>query len=428
MPQPPAILIRDARILTLAGTFPRRGGNDMRDLRIIDRGDVLIVGDRIVRVGHVDASELPNGAASIRADGRVLMPGFVDCHTHACWAGSRIDEWEMKLGWDRARDGSNTTITSRDHKPTYLEILAKGGGIMSTVAATRKATEATLSSLLRARLERFLEHGTTSLEIKSGYGLTLDAELNMLRAIIRAISEFQGTIVPTALLAHAIDPTVPGLAESIISQGVRAVTREYPGITIDAYCEDGAWSLDQCARLFAKAVECGSPWRVHADQFNRLGMIQHAIAHGATSVDHLEASSADDLRALAASNTFGVILPLCGIHLDGRYANARHFLDSGGLLAIATNSNPGSAPGVSMPMAIALAVRSCGVCVEEAIIATTLNAAAVLGLEDRGMIVPDARADLILLAHSDERALAYELGGNPVEATIVGGALLSRRW
>lgn len=430
MPQPPAILIRDARVLTLVGAAPRRGGTpSSRDLGVLDRADVLVIGDRIVRIGNVDASEVPTGATAIRANGKVLMPAFVDCHTHACWGGTRIDEWELKLGWDRTqRDGEPDVLTRRAERPTYLELLQRGGGIMSTVVATRQATQAALVSSLKARLARFLEHGTTTIEIKSGYGLALDAEQKMLRAILRAAEDFDGTIVPTALLGHAIDPSQPRLVESIIAEGIQEIAREFPGITIDAFCEENAWSLDQCSRLFAKGRELGLPWRVHADQFNRLGMIPHAIAHGATSVDHLEASNDDDLRALARSETFGVILPICGMHVDGRFANARPFLDAGGKLAIATNCNPGSAPSVSMPLAIAVAVRHCNVCVEEAIVATTLNAAHVLGLEDRGMIVPDARADLILLEHTDERALAYELGGNPVEATIVAGRLISRRW
>lgn len=434
MPQPPAILIRDARVLTLVGAAPRRGGMpSSRDLGVLDRADVLVMGDRIARVGSVDASEVPTGATAIRANGKVLMPAFVDCHTHACWGGTRIDEWELKLGWDRSRadkanDGAPDVLTRRAERPSYLELLQRGGGIMSTVVATRQATQATLVSSLKARLARFLEHGTATIEIKSGYGLTLDAEQKMLRAILRAAEEFDGTIVPTALLGHAIDPSQAGFADSIIAEGIQEIAREFPGITIDAFCEQNAWSFDQCARLFARARELGLPWRIHADQFTRMGMIQYAIANGATSVDHLEASSDDDLRALAMSETFGVILPICGMHVDGRFANARPFLDAGGKLAIATNCNPGSAPSVSMPLAIALAVRHCNVCVEEAILAATLNAAHVLGLEDRGMIVPDARADLILLEHTDERALAYEIGGNPVEATIVAGRLISRRW
>jgi imidazolonepropionase len=432
MPQPPAILIRDARVLTLVGAAPRRGGSHQsRNLGVLDRADVLVIGDRIARVGHVDASDVPTGATAIRANGKVLMPAFVDCHTHACWGGTRIDEWELKLGWDRtpaAQPGTPDTLTRRDERPSYLELLQRGGGIMSTVVATRQATQATLVSSLKARLARFLEHGTATIEIKSGYGLTLDAEQKMLRAILRAAEDFDGTIVPTALLGHAIDPSQTGFAESIIADGIQEIAREFPGITVDAFCEQNAWSFDQCARLFARARELGLPWRIHADQFTRMGMILHAIANGATSVDHLEASNDDDLRALAKSDAFAVILPICGMHVDGRFANARPFLDAGGKLAIATNFNPGSAPSLSMPLAIALAVRHCNVCVEEAIIATTLNAAHVLGLEDRGMIVPDARADLILLEHTDERALAYELGGNPVEATIVAGRLISRRW
>ncbi|MBY0262703.1 MAG: amidohydrolase family protein, partial [Phycisphaerales bacterium] len=192
----------------------------------------------------------------------------------------------------------------------------------------------------------------------------------------------------------------------------------------DADCEKGAWSLADTTRLLKAAADRGHPVRVHADQFNALGMLEAAIDLGARSVDHLEASTPEGLVALARSDTFGVMLPACGFHLDGRYAKGRAFLDAGGKLALATNLNPGSAPCFSMPMVIALAVRHLGLSVAEAIGATTANAASLLGLTDRGHLAPGARADVIMLAHEDERALGAEIGGNPVELVIVNGQII----
>lgn len=177
------------------------------------------------------------------------------------------------------------------------------------------------------------------------------------------------------------------------------------------------------ARLFEEAIRLGHPFRVHTDQFNELGMTRWAIEHGALSVDHLEATSPEELERVAKSATMGVILPASGFHTDQRYADGRAFIDAGAL-ALATNFNPGSAPTLSMPMAIALATRFCGLTIPEAIVASTVNGAALLGLHDRGMIAEGKRADLILLRHRDERQLAYQFGGNPVEVVICEGDII----
>ena len=394
-------LIRNARVVTLAGPRPRRG-SAMKELGTPAR-DVLIEGAAIAAVAP-SISLLRPADTEIDAAGRVLMPAFVDCHTHACWAGDRVDEWL------RLRAGEK-----------YLDILASGGGIMATVRAVRAATREELASNLRARLDAMLRHGTTTVEVKSGYGLTTRDEVKMLRAVRDAAATWPGTVVSTALLGHAIDRDQPDFVDRTINETLSAVSEEFPGITIDAYCENGAWSRADTVRLFEAARARGHPVRVHADQFNSLGMIGAAIRLGARSVDHLEASTLEDLETLAHSGTFGVILPVCGLHTDGRYARVRSFIDSGGRLAIATNCNPGSAPTVSVPLAAALACRFCGVTPEEAIAACTVNGADLLGLGDRGTITPGQRADLILLSHTDERRLVYELGGNPVDLVICGG-------
>lgn len=416
-----SVLIRNARVLTLAkGPRPRRVSSDssvgslgdssdasgLGDLSVMPRGDVLIEGTAITAVAPQISTFKP-ADTTIDAAGRVLMPGFVDAHTHACWAGDRTDEWQRLLRGE-----------------PYLDILKSGGGIMSTVRAVRAASERELTELLIDRLGVMLRHGTTTVEVKSGYGLSTEHELKMLRAIRAAASFWPGTVVATALLGHAIDKDVPGFVERTIAETLPAVSREFPGITIDAYCEKSAWSLADTVRLFEVARAAGHPIRVHADQFNSLGMVAEAVRLGALSVDHLEASSVEDLDLLAESQTLGVILPVCGLHTDGRYAKVREFIDGGGALAVASNFNPGSAPSMSMPLAIALATRFCGLDAAEAITATTVNPATLLGFSDRGTVAPGQRADLVLLRHRDERMLAYELGGNPVDASICGGKIV----
>lgn len=397
----PALLIRNARLLTLRGAPGPRRGPALRDLGIVPQGEVLVADGKIAAVGEkVEASA---DAEVIDAAGRVLMPGFVDCHTHACWAGDRLDEWEKKL-----------------NGVPYLDILKAGGGIHATVRAVREATQKQLAASLRERLGQVLRGGTTTVEVKSGYGLTTEAELKMLRAIRRAASDWPGTVVPTALLGHAVEGDPEEYSRMVVKEMLAEVSREFPDIAVDAFCEKEAWSVEACVRLFEKARK-HHPIRVHTDQFSSLGMIPEAIRLHARSVDHLEAANRADLQALAESQTFGVILPCTGFHTDQRFAHAGFFADRGGALALATNCNPGSSPTHSMPLAIALAVRFCGLLPAEAIVAATANPAALLGFADRGSIEVGKRADLVLLHHKDERLLAYELGGNPVDLVICGG-------
>lgn len=399
------LLIRNARLVTLSdGDLPRRGAA-MRELGIVPTGDVLIENGLIAEIG--DGINAPSGTTIIEAEGRVCMPGFVDAHTHAIWAGDRLDEVDLK------QQGAS-----------YLDILKAGGGIMSTVRAVRAASQDELAAGLRKRLDWALREGTTTIEVKSGYGLTTADELKSLRAIVDASESFPGTVIPTALIAHAIDPEQPNFIETTINETLPTVHESFPDIAIDAYCEQGAWSLDDCRRLFESAKALGHPLRVHADQFNALGMVELAIEMGFVSVDHLEATSAESLARLASSPTFGVMLPCSGFQVDDRYADGRTFIDAGGALVIASNCNPGSAPTSSIPLTIALATRKSGVTTAEAICACTANAAALLGLVDRGTIAKGQRADLLLLRHEDERMLGYEFGGDPVDCVICEGRIV----
>ena len=395
-----ATLITGARVLTLDQPQNPSG------LGASNHADVLIDDGSIRAVGPTAKANAPEGVSTFDASGRVLIPAFIDAHTHACWAGERLDEWERKQAG-----------------ATYLEILESGGGIMSTVRAVRRASDGELTESLLDRLNHMLREGTAAAEIMSGYGLSTDDELKMLRAIASAAESWPGHVTPTACIGHAIDPDVDrdSFIETTIHETLDAVHAEFPGVAIDAYCETGAWTLDETIRLFERARGLGHALRIHSDQFNELGMTRWAAENGGLSVDHLEATSEPELLRLAQSRTFGVMLPCSGFHVDGRFADGRTFLDAGGRLVIATNCNPGSAPTSSMPFAIALAVRHLGITAAEAIVSCTRTAADLLGLADRGRIAPGLRADLVLLRHRDERQLGYEFGGNPVDAVWCGG-------
>jgi imidazolonepropionase len=371
----------------------------------IAKTNVRVAGERIEAIDP--ALEPAPADTVLEADGRVVMPGFVDAHTHSLWAGDRLDEFELKL-----------------RGASYLEILQAGGGIWSTVKSVRAASQSELGALLLQRLDLMLSEGTTTIEVKSGYGLDTEHELKMLRAIADAAREFRGSVVPTALLGHAVDPSDPDFVRRTVEETLPAVHDEFPGVAVDAYCEQGAWSVEDCRELLGAAARLGHPLRLHVDQFHSLGGIELGIDLGARSLDHLEATPRALLETIARAGAFGVMLPTSAFHLDTAYPDARAFVDAGGKLVLATNCNPGSSPTSSMPLVIALGVRKLGVTCGEAITATTSRAAELLQLPDRGRAKPGKRADLVLLRHRDERLLAYELGGNPVAHVICGGALI----
>lgn len=402
-------VIVNARILTLdKGDLPRRG-EEMQDLGVIDTGFVLVRDGVIEQVasGTPDESllEKSDELVVIDADGRVAMPGFVDCHTHACWAGSRLDEFEAGL-----------------QGVPYLELLARGGGIMSTVRSVREATQDELASSLVGRIALMASIGTTTVEVKSGYGLTTEDELKMLRAIHDASQEVPQLVCGTFLGAHAIDDGVENFANLVIEETLPAVVNEFPNITCDAYCEEGAWSVDETTKLFERAIDLGCPIRAHVDQFNALGMLTKAIELGAVSVDHLEHSTDDELQLLAKSDTIGVLLPASGFCLNDSYARCKTMMEMGCAIAIATNFNPGSSPMPSMPFAIALACRRLGLTPAQAITAVTVNASCVLGLQDKvGRLKVGYSGDIQLLDCEDERELAWQVcGGGPLLVSIGG--------
>lgn len=389
------LIIKNARIVT---------GESGKSA--IPCANLHIIGNRIQTI-QTDPIKIATSTQIIDAKGRLLIPGFIDAHTHAMWAGNRLDEFEQKLSGN-----------------TYLQILENGYGIMATVREVRTCSEQQLTIDLTSRLNRMLLSGTTTIEVKSGYGLTTQDELKMLRAIQQASYGFKGTVIPTALLGHAVDPEQTGFIDRVIDETLSAVHQEFPNIAVDAYCEEGAWSVNNCKRLFEYAQKLGHPIRVHADQFNSLGMVPVAIEMNALSIDHLESTKNTELIKLAQSDTYGVMLPVSSFHIDGRYANGRALVDHGGKLVLSSNYNPGSAPSFSMPFVIALAVRNLGISPLEAISACTVNAASLLGLCDRGTIAKGKRADLLLLRYMDERMLAFEIGGSPIDIIICDGKVI----
>ncbi|HLA98591.1 MAG TPA: imidazolonepropionase [Anaerolineales bacterium] len=411
------MLIHSAsQLLTLAGG-PQRG-RELGRLAIIPDGAVLIQDEKITAVGRSDELRLayPTELA-LDAGGRVVMPGLVDAHTHAIWAGDRASEFEMRL-----------------QGKSYMEILAGGGGILSTVRLTRSASLSKLLEETRPRLWHMFNHGTTTAEVKSGYGLRTATELRILQAALALNSEGPLELAITFLGAHAIAPEYQDQPEAytdlLCNTMLPVLCDWWPHHApyhempfVDVFCETGAFSLEQSRRILKTARQLGFPLKIHADEFDNLGGARLAVELGALSADHLVASSAEDITALAQSDTVAVALPCTPFGLaETRYTPAQEILDAGGLLAIATDLNPGTAWCESMQFAIALACRYLRLTPAQAIAAGTINAAAAIARVDRiGSLEPGKQADLLILNAPDYRHMGYRFGTNLVHTVIKKG-------
>ncbi len=418
------LLIHSAsQLLTLAGG-PQRG-SDLGRLGIIEDGAVAVSGGRIVAVGT--SAELRRRLSArqvIDAGNRVVLPGFVDPHTHVVWMGDRAAEFELRL-----------------KGASYQEIMSAGGGIASTVRQTREASVEALMASTRPRLARMLAHGTTTAEAKTGYGLEAEAEIRMLDAILKLDAEGPVELAPTFLGAHAVPPKFNGLASAYVEL---VCTRMLPAVRkhmwstwrghalpfVDVFCEEGAFDLAQSRRILETARRLGFQVKIHADEFAGLGGTALAVELGAVSADHLVRTPPADVQALGRSFTVAVALPCTPFGLaENEYTPAGDLLDAGAILALATDLNPGTAWCESMQFVIALACRALKLTPAQAIAASTVNAAAALGRHERiGSLEPGKQADLIVLDAPDYRHLGYRFGTNLVSLVVKNGRVVHPVW
>ena len=406
--EPSRVLVRDLRqVASPAGTAAPLRGAALGEVDVLEDAFVLCQDGRVAEVGRMrDLGGLDGDVEEVDGSGLCAIPGLVDCHTHVCFAGDRVEEFDL-----RARGAS------------YEELHAAGGGILSTVRATRAAGEDGLHDAVRRHRDWMLQAGTTTFEGKSGYGLDRDTELASLRAIGAAAGS------PTWLGAHAVPPEY-GDADSYLDFAIEEVLPEAARIAeaADVFVERGAFSVEQARRYLEACREAGLGLRLHGDQFSEQGAIGLAIELGARSVDHLEATGDDGIARLAASEVVGVVLPVAAIVLGRPMPRARELVDAGGAVALATDFNPGSAFCESLPLVCSLACTQLGLSPPEALAAVTVNAAHVLGRADRiGRLAPGFDADLVLLDAPDWRHLAYHVGGEVVSAVVQSGRPAWRR-
>ncbi len=394
------LLIRSDRIATMNGSAP---------YGLVEKGGVGIAGDRIVWTGP--AADAPPAAQTIDFGPRLITPGLIDCHTHLVFGGNRAREFEMRL------EGAS-----------YEEIARAGGGIVSTVKATREAGDDELLRAATARLRAMIGEGVTTVEIKSGYGLDRDTELRMLR-VARTLGNEHGVDILTSFLgAHAVPPEYSGRPDAYIDDVCMPVLTAAHGEglvdAVDGFCEGIAFSPEQIARVFDKARELGLPVKLHAEQLSDLGGAKLAAEYAALSADHLEYLTGEGVEAMAAAGTVAALLP--GAFYTLRETKVppvdllrRHKVP----IAVATDCNPGSSPLASILLTLNMACTLFRLTPEEALAGVTVNAARALGLPDRGHIGSGLRADLAVWDVEHPAELAYRIGFNPLHQRIFGGAL-----
>jgi imidazolonepropionase len=407
-----SLLIHDLdAAVTPAGSGPLRGRR-FGELRVQSPASIAVAGDRIVAVGPPEEvwREVPKDAEFDSLDGRgkVALPGLIDCHAHPAFLGDRAAEFEL-----------------RSSGAAYEEIHASGGGIRSTVAATREGSEGELQAAVERHLRWMLEHGTTTTEAKSGYGLDLETELKSLRAIRAAGEDSPVDVCPTFLGAHTVPPEFEDAA-GYVEFVIREVLPEAAPLArfADVFLERGSFEAPEAELYLQACREQGLILRLHADQFSQRGAIPLAIKLGARSVDHLEATGVEGARLLANSDVAAVLLPACALFLDLPLPPARLLADEGAIVALATDFNPGSSFCESLPLVMNLACTRLDLSPAEALCACTTNAAHVLGLRDVGRLAPGYRADVLLLDAPDWRHIAYHLGGDRFAARIKSGRVL----
>lgn len=401
------LMIDDARVVTCDGPDTTPSAR----LGVLDAASVGVRGDRIVYVGP------PVGASAERridATGRVLLPGLVDPHTHLVFAGSRVDEMARRMAGE-----------------DYRAIAAAGGGIKATVAASRAASDDALYDRARARALALRARGVTSVEIKSGYGLTVEDELRHLEVARRLEREGVMRVTTSLLGAHAVPPEYQddraGYVRLVAERMVPEAASRGLADACDVYLDDGAFTADEAETILRAAKRAGLAVRAHVGQFADLGGAERVAALGGLSADHLEHVSDAGLEAMAAAGVTAVLLPGAWRTLRQDAPDAARMRAFGVRIAVGTDLNPGTSATADLPLAAALAVRDAGLTLEEAVLSITADAARAAGFEDAGRIAVGMRADLAIYDEEDPRALAYSLGGPLPSTTILGGRIAFER-
>ena len=406
-----------SQLVTLGGSVPRRG-KDLAELGIIRDGALLARSDRIIAVGsrrQVERMREARRAERLDLGGRVVLPGFVDSHTHLVFPASRCSEYEQR-------------ISGR----TYEEIARSGGGIRSTVDACRRTNATTLRNQASKRLQQFAAHGTTTLEAKSGYGLDWKSELRILEVLRDLHQSSPLDVIPTFLGAHVIPAEYrrrPGaFVDLVVKRWIPAVATAGLAETCDVFCDRGAFSVAQARRILSAARGCGLMLRIHANQLAHTGAAKLAVELEVASADHLEKIDRADILALARSNVVCTLLPGCCFHLrTPHYAPARRLIDAGAIVALATDFNPGTSPTASMTMILSIACSQLRMTPAEAIVAATINPAYSLRRQDRiGSLEVGKYADLAAFDVADYREIPYYFGVNLCSLTMKRGAIIHR--
>jgi len=405
-------VLHASQLITLGGPPRARSGKELGDLGIISDGGLLAADGRITHVGRTREIEklCQRNTEVVDARGCAVLPGFVDAHTHLVFAGNRLEDFE-----------------SRARGETYRQIAKRGGGIQTTVQATRATTEDDLFALAKKRASWFLRNGTTTIEAKSGYGLTLKDELKILRVIRRVGAETPLETVPTFLGAHAFPPEFrenhAGYISLIIDEMLPAIAQEKVAEYCDIFCEQNYFDVEDSGRILTSAKRLGLKLRMHVDQLTNGGGAKLAAELGAITADHLEQTAADGISALAKAGVQPVLLPGSVYALGSKkYPDARRMIDAGLAVVLATDFNPGSSPSASMPMMLSLAVTQMRMSPTEAIIAATINAAASLDRVDTiGSLEQGKLANFVIYDCDDYRELAYWFGISLIRDVFVQG-------
>lgn len=380
-------------------------GSEMRSLNVYENAAIYISDGMVKAVGPISEvmEKVEGHPVILDAEGKAAVPGFVDSHSHLVFGGNRADEFAM-----------------RSAGKSYEEIAEQGGGIVSTVEATRKSTKEELKNLARIRLQKALKQGITTMEIKSGYGLDLDTERKMLEVVNELKEEQPIELSATFLGAHAVPKN---LSKEDYLEEVLAMIPEIAELAeyCDVFCEKGYFTVEETRKVFEKGIEHGLKPKLHTNQFNDIGGVEMAIELGAVSVDHLEVLSEDDIQRIAHSKTIATVLPGVSYFLNIPYSPARKLLDAGAIVALATDFNPGSSMTISMQLLMSMACTKMGMSVEEALCCATQNGAKALRRDKIGCISPGYQADILLLDTDNSNDLAYFFGENHVHTVIKKG-------